>query len=108
MFERQVDSFKRINLLYDDVEKYYHVITKFTAATVRSYVSKACIESCTNDVTHVCDHTCSDCKTSPHAPSPIFAIPATNVTDISEVARVSLTSRNTPRKKISMRKKALL
>jgi len=33
VFEGQVDSSKRINLLYDGVEKHYHVIANLTANT---------------------------------------------------------------------------
>ena len=61
MFEGQVYSVKRINLLYDDFERHYHVITNLTAAVARRYVCKACHKSCRRDVTHACDQTCSDC-----------------------------------------------
>jgi len=37
MFEGQVDSSKRINLLYDDVERHYHEITNRTAAMAKKY-----------------------------------------------------------------------
>ena len=60
MFEGQVDSAKRLNLVYDDVEKHYHVITNLTGAMSREYVCKGCNKACTSDVTHVCDQTCSD------------------------------------------------
>jgi len=50
LFEGQVDSLKRINLLYDDVESYYQVITKHTTAKARRYVCKACNKSCTSDM----------------------------------------------------------
>ena len=36
MFEGQVDASKRINLLYDDVERHYHVITNVTGAMAKS------------------------------------------------------------------------
>jgi len=45
MFEGQVGSVKRINLLYDDVERHYHVITNLTAAMARRYVCKGCHKS---------------------------------------------------------------
>jgi len=35
MFEGQVDSPKRLNILYDDVERHYHVIAKVTAAMAK-------------------------------------------------------------------------
>ena len=65
MFEGQVVSSKRINLLYDDFERHYHVIAKLTAATARNYMCKGCNKSCKNDVTHACDQSCSDCMGSP-------------------------------------------
>jgi len=42
MFEGQVESSKRINLLYDDVNRHCHVITNLTAAMARRYVCKSC------------------------------------------------------------------
>jgi len=46
MFEGPVESAKRINLLYNDVERPYHVITKFTGAIAKKYVCKACHNAC--------------------------------------------------------------
>ena len=60
MFEGQVESVKRNYLLYDDVERHYHVITNLTAAVAKRYVCKRCHKSCRRDVTHACDQTCSD------------------------------------------------
>ena len=61
MFEGQVDSSKRLNILYDDVERHYHMIANLTAAMARRYLCKGCHKSCTSDVTHACDQTCRDC-----------------------------------------------
>jgi len=61
MFEGQIDSSKRLNLLYDDVECHYHVIVNLTAVMAKKYVCKGCNKACASDVTHVCDQTCSDC-----------------------------------------------
>jgi len=36
MFEGRVESVKRVNLLYDHVERNYHVITKLTVQWRRS------------------------------------------------------------------------
>jgi hypothetical protein len=55
MFEGQVNLSKRINLLYDDVERHYHVITNLTGAMSRRFVCKACNKACTSYITHVCD-----------------------------------------------------
>ena len=65
MFEGQVDSSMRLNILYDDVECHYYVIDKLTAAMAKNYLCKGCKKACTSDVTHVCDQTCSDCMASP-------------------------------------------
>ena len=35
MFEGKVDTAKRLNTIYDDVERYYHVITNLTGAMAR-------------------------------------------------------------------------
>jgi len=74
MFERQVDTSKRINLLYDDVER-HHVIANLTAPTVRKYVCKCCHKSCGSDVTHACYQTCSDCLASPPCAFSDFGYP---------------------------------
>jgi len=65
MFEGQVDSSKRLNILYDDVECHYYVIVNLTAAMAKKYVCKGCIKASTSDVTHVRDQTCSDCTACP-------------------------------------------
>jgi len=62
IFKGQVDSTKRLNIMYDDVERHYHVIANLTGAMARRYVCKGCHKSSTSDVTHACDQTCSDCK----------------------------------------------
>ena len=65
MFEGQVVSSKRLNILYDDVKWHYYVTVKLTAAMAKKYVCKVCNKACTSDVTHVCDQTCSDCMACP-------------------------------------------
>jgi hypothetical protein len=42
MFDGQVQTEKRINLLYDDVASHYHVILNITGAMAKRYVCKAC------------------------------------------------------------------
>jgi len=54
-FDGQVNSEKRINLLYDDVNHHYHVITNVTGAMARRYVCKGCNKECRRDVSHMCD-----------------------------------------------------
>ena len=61
MFECRFESVKRVNLLYDDVERHYHVITNLTGAMVKKYVCKACNKSCRSDVTHLSDQTFREC-----------------------------------------------
>jgi len=63
--EGQVDSTKSLNVLYDDVKLYYHVITDLTGAVARRYVCKECNKSCRRDVTHDCEQTCSACMAGP-------------------------------------------
>jgi len=75
MFEGQVDSSKHLNLLYDEVERYYHVIANLTGAMAKRYICKACHKSCGRDTTHVCDQTCSDCTPSPPCAFFDFRIP---------------------------------
>ena len=65
IFEGHVESSKRLNLLYDDVTRHYHIIRILIAAMVRRYVCKSCGKGCRRDATHTCDQTCSDCLGSP-------------------------------------------
>jgi hypothetical protein len=65
MFEGQVESSERLNLLYDDVTRHYHVIGNLTTAMAKRYVCKACAKVCSRDTTHTCDQTCSECMASP-------------------------------------------
>lgn len=65
MFEGQVAFSTRLNLLYDDVTRYYHVIINLTSALAKRYVCKACNTRCKRDVAHICDQTRSDSLASP-------------------------------------------
>jgi hypothetical protein len=42
MFEGQVEKSYRINLLYDDTARHYHVIGSLTGAMAKRFVCKAC------------------------------------------------------------------
>jgi len=75
MYEGQIDSSKQLNLLYDDVERHYNVITNVTGAMARRYVCNACHKSCWSAITRVCDQTCSDCMASPPCAFSDFRIP---------------------------------
>jgi len=57
--------FEGLNILYDDVERHYHVITNPMGALARRYICKACNKTCWRDVTHVFDQTCINCMMSP-------------------------------------------
>jgi len=92
MFEGQVDDSKRINLIYDDDEIHYHVITKLTGAMAKKYDCKVSNKSYFSKITHVCDQTCSDCMTSTPCTFSDVRSPATNVTDILEFGHVSVTT----------------
>jgi hypothetical protein len=65
MFDGNVKTEKRINLLYDDVSKHYHVIGNLTGALSRRYVCKGCNKGCERGVTHKCKEICSDCMSVP-------------------------------------------
>ena len=42
IFQGQTGSSKRINLLFDDISRHYHVITNLTGAMAKMYVCRAC------------------------------------------------------------------
>jgi len=65
MFDGQVDSEKRINLVYDDVQHHFHVINNATGALSRKYFCKGCNKGYGSGVTHRCQETCSDCMSVP-------------------------------------------
>jgi len=75
LFERQVESPERINLLYDDIYRHYQVITNFTGAMAKRYVCRACNKGCHHNFTNAFDQTCSDCMTSPPCAFVGFRIP---------------------------------
>jgi len=54
IFEGQVTSEKRVNLLYDGVNRHYHVITNLTGAMSMRYICDACNQSSRSAVTHRC------------------------------------------------------
>jgi len=58
MCEEQVGSRKRLNILYDDAERHYLMISNITVAMARRYVCKGCHKSCRSDVTHACNQMC--------------------------------------------------
>jgi len=89
MFEGQVDSPKRFNILYDEVERHYHVIANLTIAMAKKYVCKGCRKAFERDVAHVCDETCSVAWSVRRAHSRMFECHATTAIGTSEKPRVS-------------------
>ena len=75
VFDGQVQSEKRINLLYDGVKHNYHVINSVTGALSRRYVCKGCNKGCESGVTHRYQETCSDCMSVPPCPYDDVRIP---------------------------------
>ena len=63
MFDGQVATPQRINLLYDD--QHYHVITNLTAAMAKRYVCPACNKGCERGAQHKCDASCDACSAIP-------------------------------------------
>jgi len=51
--------------VYDEVRRYFHVINSITVALTRQYVCRGCNKVCRLGLTHKCEETCSDCKSSP-------------------------------------------
>ena len=75
MFDGQVDSEKRINLVCDDVQHHFHVINNITGALSRKYFCKGCNKGCAKGETHKCQETCSDCMSVPPCPYDNVRIP---------------------------------
>ena len=63
MFDGQVGTPQKINLLYDDV--HYHMITNLTAAMTKRYVFPACNKGCKRGAQHRCDVSCDACTAIP-------------------------------------------
>jgi len=65
IFEGQVTSEKRVNLLYDEDNRLYHVITNLTVAMSKRYICESSNQSCRTGVTHRCREKCTDCMSIP-------------------------------------------
>jgi hypothetical protein len=91
MFYGQVNASTRINLLCDDVNRHYHVITNLTGAMAQRYICNGCNNGCKQSVTHKCEDSCSDCMSVPPAsPTLIDAFHFRTATNISVVERASI------------------
>jgi len=75
IFEGKVASEKRVNLLYDDVTRHYHVIANLTGAMSKQYICAVCSKSCDSGVTHKFSEACSDCMSIPPCISTHVRIP---------------------------------
>jgi len=103
IFEGRVDSTKRLNILYDDVERHYHVIAKLTGAMAKRFVCEGCNITCKSDVTHACDQTCSDCMTSPPCAFSHFRYPCAKCNSNLRSHTCFVKHKQFTSKKISMR-----
>ena len=65
MFQGHVETDKRINLLFVEVTRHYHVISNLTGAMAKRCVCEVCNKGCEYGVVHTCEHTCSDCMVHP-------------------------------------------
>jgi hypothetical protein len=65
LFNGQTDSERRINLLYDDVTRHYHVIGSLTGFMAKQYVCTACNKSYNHATMHTCDQTRPGCMKCP-------------------------------------------
>jgi hypothetical protein len=63
MFDGQVATPQRINLLYDD--RHYHVITSLTAAMAKRYMCPAGNKGCERGARHRCDASYDTCSAIP-------------------------------------------
>ena len=53
IFEGKVASEKRVNLLFDDVTRHFHVITNLTGAMSKQYICEGCSKCCNTGVRSV-------------------------------------------------------
>jgi len=82
MFDGQVATPQRINLLYDD--HHYHVITNLTAAIAKRYMCPACNKGRGRGAQHKCDHRVMPVRPFPPASRTMPGSPATSVIDTLE------------------------
>ena len=75
IFEGQVVSEKRVNLLYDEATRHFHVIANLTGAMSKRFICEGCSKSCRSGVTHKCSEACSDCLSIPPCISTNVRIP---------------------------------
>jgi hypothetical protein len=62
MYEGRLELPMRINLLYEELTRHYHVIGSLTGAMTKQFVCKCCGKGSHIDAAQKCDHSSSDCK----------------------------------------------
>ena len=65
IFEGQVTSEKRVNLMYDEVKRHYYVIANLTGAMPKRCICEACNKSRLSGETHKCREKGTDCMSIP-------------------------------------------
>ena len=53
MYQGHVESDKRINLLFDEVTRHYHVIVNLTGSMAKRYICEGCNKGCTYGCKHL-------------------------------------------------------
>ena len=61
MYQGNVDSDKRVKLLFDEETQHYHAIGNLTGAKAKRYDCEGCNKGCKYDVVHTWEQTCTDC-----------------------------------------------
>ncbi len=93
MFEGRVETPERLNLLYDEVNRHYHVIGNLTAPMAKRYVCKACGKGGRHDVRHSAIRHVATAWLVRCVYRQGFESPVRTATDIFGVRSVSLTIR---------------
>ena len=65
MYQGDIESENRLNLLFDELIRHYHVIGNLTGAMAKRYICEGCDKCCKYGVVHTCEQTCNDCMVSP-------------------------------------------
>ena len=65
MYQGHVEHDTRINLLFDEVTRNYHIIGNLTGAMDKRYVCEGCNIGAKYGMEHNCEQTCSDCMVRP-------------------------------------------
>jgi hypothetical protein len=93
VFDGQVESEKRINLIYDDVTHHYHVINSMTGALARRFVCKGCNKGCKCADMHRFQETCSNCMSVPPCPYDDVRVPCESCNSLGVVHVLTITRR---------------